>query len=72
MPNLSATGPNPLPPINMTPHERRGELCRLLATGLIRLQMREDSELSGDNREFRLHNSLDQSGTAEPQLRRPA
>ena len=33
--------PNPLPPDQMTPAERRAELCGLLALGLVRLRMRE-------------------------------
>jgi len=60
--------PNTSPPDQMSPTERRAELCAILARGLIRLQMREDSELSG----FRLHNSAEQSGTAETLKRRPA
>ena len=64
--------PNTSPPDQMSPTERRAELCAILARGLIRLQMREDSELSGSNREFRLHNSAEQSGTAETLKRRPA
>ncbi len=31
--------PNPLPPDQMTPAERRAELCGLLALGLIRLDI---------------------------------
>ena len=42
-PRLS--GPNPLPPIHMTPSERRGELVRLLALGLVRMNARQSSEL---------------------------
>lgn len=64
--------PNAMPPDQMSPTERRGELCTLLARGLIRLRMRDSSELSGNNREFQLHNSADQSGTAEPIKRRTA
>ncbi|MBB5220105.1 hypothetical protein HNP73_000026 [Amaricoccus macauensis] len=33
--------PNPLPPDQMTPAERRAELCRLLALGLVRLMQRD-------------------------------
>jgi len=63
-------GSNPLPPDQMTPRERRAELCALLALGLIRLRMREQAQLSAKNREFPLHNSLHQSGSAGPTERR--
>ncbi len=62
--------PNPLPPANMTPAERRAELCALLAHGLIRLRMREQGQLFAKHGEFPLHNSLDQSGSAGPTERR--
>ncbi len=63
-------GPNPLPPATMTPRERRAELCTLLATGLIRLRMREQGQHIEREGEFPLHNSLDQSGSAGPTERR--
>ncbi len=66
------TRPNTPPASRMSPPERRAELCTLLARGLIRLRMRQDSELSGNTGEFRLHNSAKQSGTAETLKRRPA
>ena len=34
-------GPNPLHPDRLTARERIGEICRLLALGLVRLRMRE-------------------------------
>jgi len=37
--------PNALPPDQMTPAQRRAELCGLLALGLIRLQMRKQGEV---------------------------
>lgn len=40
--------PNPLPSDQLTPAERRAELCGLLALGLDRLRMREGGELSDD------------------------
>ena len=40
--------PNPLPPDQMTPAQRRAELCGLLALGLLRLRMREMGEVSED------------------------
>ena len=64
--------PNPLPPANMTPSERRAELCRLLAAGLVRLRMRENGQLSAEKGEFPLHKSRDQSGSAGPTHRRTA
>ena len=62
--------PNAPPLDQMSPTERRGELCVLLARGLIRLRMRDQAELSGNIGEFQLHNSADQSGTAETLNRR--
>ena len=41
--------PNPLPPDQMTPAERRAELCAILALGLVHLRLRQSTELS-DNR----------------------
>lgn len=64
--------PNALPPELMTPAERRAELCRLLAAGLIRLRMQENGQLYESKGEFPLHNSLDQSGSAGPSNRRTA
>ena len=37
---------NPYPAHLMSPAERRAELCRLLALGLVRLRARQSSELS--------------------------
>lgn len=54
-------GPNPLHPSHMTPIERRGELCAILATGLfrLRLRLRADDDVAagreaGDGRTVRL------------------
>lgn len=52
--------PNPLHPDQMTPTERRAELCALLALGLIRLMQREQGEPSDRNGEIRLHYPADQ------------
>ncbi len=71
-PEYPFVGSNPLSPDQMSPTERRGELCALLARGLIRLRMRDQAELSSNTGEFRLHNSADQSGTAETLRRRTA
>lgn len=51
--------PNPLPPALMTPAERRAELCRLLALGLVRLRQRERGETSDETGEIRLHSPAD-------------
>lgn len=53
--------PNPLPPDMMTAAERRAEICRLLAVGLVRLRQRDIVQLSDANGESSLHNSADQS-----------
>lgn len=67
-----ATGPNPLHPDRMTPTERRAELCRILALGLVRLRLRDRGELSAETGDFPLHNSADQSGHATTAERRTA
>jgi hypothetical protein len=64
--------PNTPPPEQMLPAERRAELCGLLALGLIRVRLRDAAQLSAGNGEFPLHNSPDQSGTAETLNRRTA
>lgn len=64
--------PNALPPDQMTAAERRTELCGLLALGLVRLRQRNHGKTTPDTREFPLHNSADQSGSAGPTDRRPA
>lgn len=62
---------NPLHPRYLKPLERRAELCRLLALGLVRLRARQSSELSARTGESSLHYTPGQSGHATPQ-RRPA
>ncbi|MBJ6370775.1 hypothetical protein [Sedimentitalea arenosa] len=64
--------PNALSPNRMTPLERRAELCRLLALGLVRLKLKDDLKLSAEDGEFPLHNSPDQSGHATIETRRTA
>lgn len=64
--------PNPLPPDRMTAAERRAELCRLLALGLIRLRQRDTAQLSDGFGESSLHNSSHQSVHATPTHRRTA
>lgn len=51
--------PNPLPPAQMTPAERRAEFCGLLALGLVRLMQRARGEPSDDAGEIRLHYPAD-------------
>ena len=64
--------PNPLNPDRMTPQERRSELARILALGLIRLRARQSSELSDRSGESSLHFPPDRSGHATPKRRRHA
>lgn len=64
--------PNPLPPDMLSPAERRAELCRLLAAGLVRLRLQENGQHSVNKGDFPLHNSLGQSGSAGPTNRRTA
>jgi hypothetical protein len=64
--------PNPLPPAQMTPAERRTDLCGLLALGLVRLRLRERGEVSDDTGESCLHYPPDQCRHATPTHRRNA
>lgn len=66
------SGPNPLAPVLMTPSQRRAELCRILAHGLVRLMQRQSSELSDRTRETSLHFPPYRSGHATRETRRPA
>jgi hypothetical protein len=63
---------NPLSPFHMSPAERRTELCRILALGLVRLMQRQSSELSDHIGESSLHFAPDQSGHATREQRRLA
>ncbi len=63
---------NPLSPFHMTPAERRAELCRILALGLVRLMQRQSSQLSDPTGESSLHFTPDQSGHATREQRRLA
>lgn len=58
--------PNPLPTDQMTPTERRVELCGLLALGLVRLMQRVRGEPSDDTGEIRLHYAADRCRHATP------
>lgn len=66
------SGPNPLSPFQMSPAERRADLCRILALGLIRLHMGQSSQLSDPTGESFLHSPPDQSAYATPTHRRTA
>lgn len=72
MSQIQSCGPNPLNPNLMTPAERRAELCGLLALGLVRLRMRDRTEVSDETGENSLHSSLDQCRHATPTRRRNA
>lgn len=63
---------NPLHPNLMTAAERHGELCRLLALGVIRMKAPKSTSLSADSGESSLHFTADQSGHATPSERRTA
>ena len=63
---------NPLHPRHMRPEERRAEICRLLALGLIRLRARQSRELSAHAGEIPLHNPPGRSGHANLSRRRVA
>ena len=61
--------PNPIDPDLLRPPERRAELCRLLAAGLIRLHLREQQKAAAA-RDSSLHISSEQSGSpVEPDRR---
>ena len=61
--------PNPLPPSAMSPLERRAEICRLLAAGLVRLHLREQQKAAAAGGSS-LHISSQQSGSpVEPDRR---
>jgi hypothetical protein len=64
--------PNALLPNQMTPAQRRTELCGLLALGLIRLRMRERGEVSDQTGESCLHCLPDQCLHATPTHERNA
>ncbi|APH70600.1 hypothetical protein BSQ44_03765 [Aquibium oceanicum] len=58
--------PNPIHPGHMTPDERIGEVCRILARGLVRLKARQSRQVSGDRGESCLHFPPDRSGHGTP------
>ncbi len=57
---------NPLAPHYLTPAERRTELCRLLALGLVRLLSGQSSEEPAKGGESSLEHAPDRSGHATP------
>jgi hypothetical protein len=57
--------PNPLSASAMTPSERRAELCRILALGLLRLHQLRRSQSSEISGERSLHFPPDQSGSPD-------
>ena len=63
---------NPLNPCHMQPLERRAELCRILALGLIRLRMSGAMQVSDEHGESSLHKPPNQSAHATPTHRRTA
>ena len=68
------SGPNPVPPGLLSPMERRQELCQLLALGLLRMRLveettNEDNELT---EQFRLHNRAKPCGRHHDDQGRPA
>ena len=58
---------NPLHPRHLTPKERRRELCAILARGVVRLKLRQSSEVSGETGESSLHLPPGRSGHATPE-----
>ncbi len=62
--------PNPLSPSLMTTRERLDELCRLLALGLVRLRLRQSSEVVEPAGDSSLGFVPDRSGHATPQEER--
>lgn len=68
----AGAGPNPTRPDLLTSKERRDEVCRLLALGLIRLRARQSSDLSAPVGESSLHIPPGRSGHANRKRRRKA
>ena len=64
--------PNPFPADQMTPAERRADLCGLLALGLVRLRMLDRAEVSDENGESCLHYRAEEWRHATPTHRRNA
>ena len=64
--------PNPLAPDLMTPSERRAELCRILAAGIVRARLNKSLQDDVNTGDSSLHFRLKQSGTTGPTDRRSA
>ncbi|MBM3952652.1 MAG: hypothetical protein FJ311_14515 [Rhodospirillales bacterium] len=58
------SGPNAIAPGHMSPAERIGEICAILARGLVRLKARQSRPVSGDPGESCLDFPADQRGHA--------
>ena len=56
--------PNPLLPYRMSASERLAEVASILAAGLMRLQARQSSRLSGERENSCVDFTADQSGGA--------
>lgn len=65
-------GPNPVRVDRLSAAERRVELCRILALGLVRLKARQSTELSAPFGESSLHSTADRSGHATPHRKETA
>jgi len=59
-----AAGSNPIPASMLSPAERRSELCRILAIGLVRMGLRQSSEGSAGPEKSSLDFIADWSGHA--------
>ena len=57
---------NALPPDRLSAAERRAELCRLLALGLVRLKARERGKNAADTGDICLHYPADECRHANP------
>jgi hypothetical protein len=53
--------PNPLPASAMTPLQRRAELCAILARGVLRMRLRDASQIADHAGESSLHIRPDES-----------
>jgi hypothetical protein len=72
LPIRTLAGPNAIAPTLLSPAERRTELCRLLALGLVRLRARQSSGLSDLAENSSLDFTAERSGHATAEkLRKP-
>jgi hypothetical protein len=61
---------NPLNPDHMTADDRIAEICKILSSGLIRLQARKSSSLSADPRDSSVDFAAVRSRHADASTRR--